>query len=210
MTPQSARYNSFRPEDYSAYRFEEDGTPVRIKPVTRGKFKGWTGPISSFITKYGKEVFGLTRDDGVQRGVSRSTIVNAISNGMAPAIGVHPSAAEDPFEDPDGLFPRRLMVNYPDFVADALGRVWRFQSPLRGRYAVSRPIRYVTPAGRRRQDGSIGSHYAVLDSIAGTRDYVKPETVVADAGWTADEVAAARALFEQTPGLSPTPPPVSA
>lgn len=198
MTDTQSQYSAFSPADYPAYQFQPDGTPVRVVPCTRGRFAGWTGPITPFVNKYGRELFGITRKDGVQRGISRSTIIKALSGDTVTPPGAHESVAIDPFEDPDGLFPRRsLSPSFPDYVADILGRVWRFQSPSRGRYAVPRYVKPVTPSGRLRRDGERAARYLVLDSIAGTRDYVKPQQAVAAAGWTdPDEIAVARAIAD--------------
>lgn len=191
-TPQACKYGSFRPSDYPAYRFEPDGTPVRIVPCTRGRYAGWAGPISSFISKLGHETFGLTRADGKQRGVSRATILRAL--GHSPT-GAHETVAADPFEDPDGLFPRRQMLpSYPDYVADALGRVWRFQSGGRGRYLNPRPVTPVRPSGRVRADGTPGLAYYVLNSVAGTRDYVRVDKAAATAGFEPYDIEGATRL----------------
>lgn len=198
-TDTQSQYASFNPADYPAYEFRPDGTPVRTVPCTRGRYAGWTGPLSSFVNKYGRELFGLTRRDGVQRGISRSTILKAISTPGSTPPGTHESVAADPFEDPEGLFPRQsLSPSYPDYVADALGRVWRFQSPTRGRYFTPREVGLVRPSGRLKQDGSLAARYLVLDSIAGTRDYVRPSQVLAAAGWSQEDTDAARQLADGT------------
>lgn len=187
-------YRAFDPADYPAYEFRPDGTPVRVVPATRGKWAGWTGPISSYIrtTSGGNsaEMFGITRGDGVQKQVSRNTILKAIGKSPVPAL-----LDEDPWEGPVGnLFPRRSIDDYPDYTVDALGRVFRFQSPGRGRYGRPMKIGVVTPGHRKFRDGRDREGYYVLDSVTGHRRYLSKARVLELAGWTDEEIRAAKVL----------------
>lgn len=187
-------YRPFDPSDYSAYEFRPDGTPVRVRPATRGRFAGWTGPISSYIrtTSGGNscEMFGITRDDGVQKQVSRNTILKSLGQIPVPAV-----ETEDPWDGPPGCrFPRRSVDDFPDYVADARGRVWRFQSPGRGRYSRPMEIQIVRPGHRLYRDGRSRTGYFVLDCVTGHRRYVTRERVLELAGWTEEEQQAARVL----------------
>lgn len=194
--PKAARaeHRPFDPADFSAYRFEPDGTPVRIRPATRGKWAGWTGPISCYVrinhTGHPAEMFGITRDDGTQRSYSRQTILRAL--GQPPAAPLDP---EDPWSGPPGNhFPRRSIEGFPDYVADARGRVWRFQSPGRGQYARPLEISIVAPGHRRYRDGRSREGYFTLDSVTGHRRSVSRAQVLDLAGWSDDERKMARIL----------------
>lgn len=200
MTPQRLKrsspgpYRPFDPADYPAYEFQPDGTPHRVVPASRGKWAGWVGPISSYVrtahTGHSIEMFGITRGDGIQKQVSRNTILKALGKSPVPALG-----AEDPWEGLKGnLFPRRSIDDYVDYVCDALGRVWRFQSPGRGRYSKPMRIGTVAPGRRKLRNGKdAGTHY-YLDSIAGDRRYLSVAAVLEKAGWTEKEVRDARVL----------------
>ena len=190
-------YRPFDPVDYPAYEFQPDGTPHRVVPASRGKWAGWTGPISSYVRRgnAGKkfseqEMFGITRGDGIQKQVSRSTILKSLGKSPVPAI-----ETEDPWEGPEGnLFPRRSIDDFPDYTVDALGRVFRFQSPGRGLYARATRIGLVTPGIRKLNRGPDVGGYYYLDSIAGTRRYLSTAAVLEKAGWTEKEIRDARNL----------------
>jgi len=190
-------YRPFDPADYPAYEFQPDGTPHRVVPATRGKWAGWTGPISSYVRRGNRgkkfsdrEMFGITRGDGIQKQLSRSTILKALGRSPVPAV-----ETEDPWAGPaDNLFPRRSIDDFPDYVADALGRVYRFQSPGRGLYARAQRIGLVTPGIRKLNRGKDVGGYYYLDSIAGDRRYLSVEKVLDRAGWTEKEVRDARVL----------------
>ena len=187
-------YRPFDPADYPAYEFAPDGTPHRTVPATRGKWAGWTGPISSYVrvnhTGHSMEMFGITRGDGIQRQVSRNAILKSLGSSPVPA-----AEAEDPWAGPEGnLFPRRSIDEFVDYVCDALGRVYRFQSPGRGRYARPMRIGLVTPGIRKLNRGKDVGGYFYLDSIAGTRRYLSVPQVLERAGWTGKEVRDARNL----------------
>lgn len=186
-----APYRPFDPADYPAYEFAPDGTPHRVVPASRGKWSGWTGPISSYVrtnhTGHPIELFGITREDGVQKQVSRSTILKALGSSPVPA-----AEAVDPWHD--NLFPRRTIDEFVDYVCDALGRVWRYQSPGRGRYFRPMRIGLVSPGVRKLRRGKDSGSYFYLDSIAGTRRYISVAQVLARAGWTEREVQDARVL----------------
>ena len=201
MTPQRLKrsaaagpYRPFDPADYPAYEFQPDGTPHRVVPATRGKWTGWTGPISSYVrvnhTGHAQEMFGITRGDGIQKQVSRSTILKSLGASPVPAV-----EAEDPWVGPEGnLFPRRSIDDFPDYLVDALGRVFRFQSPGRGQYAKPMPIGLVAPGRRKLRNGKDAGSYYYLDSIAGTRRYLSVAQVLERAGWTEREIRDARVL----------------
>ena len=187
-------YRPFDPADYLAYEFASDGTPHRVVPASRGKWAGWTGPISSYVrtnhTGHSMEMFGITRGDGIQKQVSRSTILKALGKSPVPAI-----ETEDPWEGPEGnLFPRRSIDDFPDYGCDALGRVFRFQSPGRGLYARAQRIGLVTPGIRKLNRGPDVGGYYYLDSIAGTRRYLSVAQVLERAGWSDKEIREARIL----------------
>lgn len=191
-------YRAFDPTDYPAYEFAPDGTPHRVVPATRGKWAGWTGPISSYVRRgnAGKkfseqELFGITRGDGIQKQVSRNTILKALGKSPVPAG----TSVEDPWAGPEGnLFPRRTIDDFPDYVCDARGKVWRFQSPGRGQYARPQRIGLVTPGRRKLRNGPNPGGYYYLDSIAGDRRYLSIEKVLDRAGWTEKEIRDARNL----------------
>lgn len=196
--PARTEYRPFDPADYPAYEFQPDGTPVRVVPATRGRFVGWTGPISSYVRKQntGKkfsttsEMFGITRGDGVQKQVSRATVLKAL--GQTPVPAVEP---EDPWEGPAGnLFPRRSIDDFPDYVCDALGRVFRFQSPGRGRYARPFELGTVTPGHKKLRGGKDREGFYNLDSVTGHRRYLSRQRVLEIAGWTEAEQRSARTL----------------
>ena len=197
MTPQRLRrsspgpYRAFDPADYPAYEFQPDGTPHRVVPASRGKWAGWVGPISSYVrtahTGHSIEMFGITRGDGIQKQVSRSTILKALGQSPVPA-----SEVQDPWHD--DLFPRRSLDDFPDYVCDALGRVWRFQSPGRGQYARPMRIGTVAPGRRKLMNGKDAGTYYYLDSIAGTRRYLSVAQVLDQAGWSEAEQRDARVL----------------
>jgi len=187
----SAPYRPFDPSDYPAYEFAPDGTPHRVVPATRGKWTGWTGPISCYVrvnhNGHAQEMFGITRGDGTQKQVSRSTILKSLGASPVPAV-----EAEDPWHD--DLFPRRSIDDFPDYVCDALGRVFRFQSPGRGQYAKPMRIGLVAPGRRKLRNGKDAGSYFYLDSIAGTRRYLSVDQVLERAGWVEKEVRDARVL----------------
>lgn len=187
-------YRPFDPADYPAYEFQPDGTPHRVVPASRGKWARWTGPISSYVrtnhTGHSMEMFGITRGDGIQKQVSRSTILKSLGKSPVPAI-----ETEDPWEGPEGnLFPRRSIDDFVDYVCDALGRVFRFQSPGRGLYARAQRIGLVTPGIRKLNRGPDVGGYYYLDSIAGTRRYLSVAAVLEKAGWAEKEIRDARIL----------------
>lgn len=191
-------YHSFDLADYPAYEFQPDGTPVRVVPATRGRYAGWTGPISSYVRKVnvGKkfsahEMFGITRGDGTQRQVSRSTILKALGMSPVPAL-----TTEDPWEPEGCLFPRRSIDDYPDYTVDALGRVFRFQSPGRGRYARPFEIKPVAPGYTKLKGGKDRGMYFNLDCVTGHRRYLSRDKVLELAGWTEAEQRAAATLRE--------------
>lgn len=201
MTPQRLRrsspgpYRAFDPADYPAYEFQPDGTPHRVVPASRGKWAGWVGPISSYVrtahTGHSIEMFGITRGDGIQKQVSRSTILKALGQSPVPAG----TSVEDPWAGPEGnLFPRRTIDDFPDYVADALGRVYRFQSPGRGQYARPQRIGLVTPGRRKLRNGPNPGGFYYLDFIAGDRRYLSIDKVLDRAGWTEEEIRDARIL----------------
>ena len=194
--PKPARtpYRPFDPADYPAYEFREDGTPVRVVPATRGAFAGWTGPIKSYVrtnhTGHSHEMFGITRGDGIQKQVSRACILKTLGRTPVPA-----TVTEDPWAGPEGnLFPRRSLDDYPDYVCDALGRVFRFQSPGRGRYSKPFELGTVTPGFRKLRNGTPRESYYNLDSVTGHRRYLTRAKVLEAAGWTEAEQRAARTL----------------
>lgn len=159
--PDKAEYRPFHLEDYPAYEFADDGTPSRVVPTSRGT--KWTGPIKPFVNKMGYELFGLTRDDGVRRFVTRGAILKALGR---EAVGCREPI--DPFSHPER---KPLLPNYPDYAVARDGSVVRFQSPNRGRYFRPRAV------------GLIREAYYVLESISGRRDYVRADEVAKMAGW---------------------------
>ena len=192
--PARTEYRPFDPADYPAYEFQPDGTPVRVVPATRGRFVGWTGPISSYVrvnhTGHSMEMFGITRGDGVQKQVSRATVLKAL--GLTPVPAVEP---EDPWEGPAGnLFPRRSIDDFPDYIVDALGRVFRFQSPGRGRYARPFELGPITPSHKKLRGGAERDAYYNLDSVTGHRRYMSRSRILEIAGWSEAEQRAARTL----------------
>lgn len=192
--PARTAYRPFDLADYPAYEFQPDGTPHRVVPASRGRYAGWTGPIASYVrvnhTGHPLEMFGITRGDGTQKQVSRSTILKALGLTPVPAL-----EAEDPWEGPPGnLFPRRSLDDYPDYVVDALGRVYRFQSPGRGRYARPFELGTVTPGHQKLKGGADRDGYYNLDSVTGHRRYLSRAKVTELAGWSETEQRAARTL----------------
>jgi hypothetical protein len=132
-------------------------------------------------------MFGITRGDGIQKQISRSTILKALGKSPVPAV-----ETEDPWHD--DLFPRRSIDEFVDYVCDALGRVWRFQSPGRGLYARAQRIGLVTPGIRKLNRGKDVGGYYYLDSIAGARRYLSVAAVLEKAGWSEKEIRDARNL----------------
>lgn len=188
-------HRPFDPLDYPAYEFASDGTPHRVVPATRGRFTGWTGPISSYVrvnhTGHSMEMFGITRGDGIQKQVSRNTILKALGQRPAPAA----ADVEDPWEGPEGNpFPRHTIDDFPDYVCDARGKVWRFQSPGRGQFARPTPIGLVTPGRRKVRNAPSPEGYYYLDSIAGDRRYLSVQAALDKAGWTEKDRRDARNL----------------
>lgn len=159
--PPKPTYRFFTIDDFPAYEFADDGTPSRVVPTARGT--KWTGPLKPFVNARGYELFGMTRNDGVRKFITRSTILKALNKEVVGA-----REPIDPFTNPER---KPLLPNYPDYAVAKDGTVVRFQSPNRGRYYRPRPV------------GTIRGAYFLLDSVAGGRDYVKADTIAKLAGW---------------------------
>lgn len=159
--PEKAPYHHFSIDDFPAYEFAPDGTPTRVVPTSRGS--KWTGALSPYVNARGYELFGMTRKDGTRKFVTRSTILKALGQDVVGA-----REPEDPFTNPDR---KPFLPNYPDYAVAKDGSVVRFQSPGRGRYFRPRPV------------GTVREHYVVLDSIAGSRDYIRVDKIAKLAGW---------------------------
>lgn len=153
----------FELSHYPAYRFEEDGTPVRIIPVSRGKHIGFTGPLKPCIRKRdGYEMFSLTRVDKEVRVVSRSTILKAM--GHEPSIEFVQWNPDD-----EGYCP--LVNGFNDYMANRRGSVVRVHSPGRGHYRHPRrlqPCEHTQRSGYwyfRMQDDGGRWHHMTRDRI---------------------------------------------
>jgi hypothetical protein len=151
----------FDPEDYPAYTFREDGTPVRTAAPTRGPNTGTPNrpciPYPASPPRYPSDRFRIQRSDDRFVTVSRDTILHACFPGLQT-----PCSAPEP---PAGTYP--LKRPYLGYAVDPRGRdglVVRYHSWTSNKFRTPVTIRPTKPdrwgySGYRMQDQDTGKYH---------------------------------------------------
>lgn len=177
----------FDPRDYSSYRFEPDGQPVRIAPVARGRSAGSAEfrPKPCRHPRLG-EYFSLRRDDGETRIVSRATILSTC----------HPESLPPPQpRDPSLLPPRHFVIpGFEDYAVRLYPpAVFRFYNPNLGQLDPPAPVKCSDRWRRTPTRDYLYVGYSLIDFETGVRRFVTWDRILELAGFTPADVAAEQA-----------------
>lgn len=196
-------YEHFNPNRYPDYRFEQDGTPVRRSPTTRGQSANREDfqPRSTTRKRDGREVFHLRRDDGQYRPVSRALILATLFPDQLP-----PPQPRDPGRLPPRHYP---IPGFDDYAVQLYPpRVVRYHNDNLGPIDPPAEIQISERTRRTATRDYLYVGYRLIDHETGRPTFVTWDRILRLCGFAAADVAAeqTRVLAARAPQLTTVAP----